>query len=252
MVLAGGTLSCNAAQYYQGYAYASGDHRLLFRESHWLYREDGIDQRLVIYSCADGKPFARKHVASDPGAANPDFDLLDSRTGYREGVRMRKMAREVYIQADAHSPERVAPLPVPMPSDAVADAGFDAFVKAHWDSLSGPGVSPLPFLVPSQLRYLNFSARRLRDEAVGNTSLRWFRLSLSSWYGFVLPHIDIGYDTATHELRQYQGISNIRGAEGHNLDVSVEFPPSELRTDVALADIKQAAAMPLTGQCLPP
>ena len=51
----------------------------------------------------------------------------------------------------------------------------------------------------------------------GGADIRWFRLSLASWYGFALPHIDVGYDVQTHELREYRGLSNIRDAAGHNL-----------------------------------
>jgi hypothetical protein len=62
--------------------------------------------------------------------------------------------------------------------------------------------------------------------------MRWFRLSLASWYGFALPHIDVAYDKQTHELREYRGLSNIRDAAGRNLSVTIRFPRSERRADV--------------------
>jgi hypothetical protein len=202
-----------------------------------------------VYTCPDGAPFVRKRVDTAPGAATPDVDLLDGRGGYREGVRTQDGRREVFAQADARSPERRAALPLPPPPNAVIDAGFDAFVREHWDVLSGAGVSPVPFLVPSQLRYLDFSAHMLSDSHADGTDLRWFRLSLAGWYGFALPHIDVGYDVQTHELREYRGLSNIRDAAGRNLSVRIRFPPSERRTDVTAADAERAAATPLTGRC---
>jgi hypothetical protein len=246
----GAVTGCPAGQYYQGYAYAAADDRLLYRETHWLYAENGVEHRLVLYSCPDGEPFVRKQVDSAPGAATPDVDLFDARVGYREGVRSLDGRREVFAQSDARSPERRAVLPSPAPPNAVIDAGFDAFVRAHWDTLSRSSVSPVLFLVPSELRYLDFSARMLRDEHADGGDVRWFRLSLASWYGFVLPHIDLAYDLQTHELRQYSGVSNIRGADGHNLRVTIRFPPSERRTGVAQTDVQRAAGMPLTGRCV--
>jgi hypothetical protein len=237
-----------AGQYYQGFAYAADDQRLLYRESHWLYSENGVEQRLVVYSCASGEPFVRKRIDTAPGAATPDVDMFDGRAGYREGVRTRDGQREVFAQADARSPERRAALP--LPPNAVIDAGFDAFVREHWDQLSGAGVSPVAFLVPSELRYLDFSARMLRDSQLDGGDIRWFRLSLASWYGFAMPHIDVAYDLQTHELREYSGLSNIRDGNGRNLSVTIRFPPSERRTDVTVAEAERAAGMPLTGRCM--
>jgi hypothetical protein len=242
--------ACPAGQYYQGYAYSASDNRLLYRETHWLYSDNGVEHRLVIYTCPDGAPFVRKRVDTAPGAATPDVDLFDGRVGYREGVRTLEGRREVFAQADARAPERRAPLPLPPPPNAVIDAGFDAFVREHWDTLSQAGLSPVPFLVPSELRYLDFSARMLRDQQADGGDMRWFRLQLSSWYGFALPHIDVAYDRQTHELREYSGLSNIRDGEGRNLRVTIRFPASERRTGVSEADVERAAAMPLTGRCM--
>jgi hypothetical protein len=241
---------CIAGQYYQGYAYAAGDEHLLYRESHWLYTENDVEHRLVVYSCPDGAAFVRKRVSSAPGRATPDVDLLDARRGYREGVRTLDGRREVFAQTDARSPERRASLPSPPPPNAVIDAGFDAFVREHWDALSGSGVAPLSFLVPSELRYLEFSARMLRDQAGPDGQLRWFRLRLASWYGFALPHIDVAYDKQTHELREYSGVSNIRDGDGRNVSVTIRFPPGERRDDVAQAEVERAAEQPLSGRCM--
>jgi len=239
---------CLAAQAYQGYAYASGEHRLLYQETHWLYSAGGSERRLVLYSCPDGEPFERKNVDTAPGAITPDIDLFDARNGYHEGVRTRDGRREVFQQVNAQAPERHAALA--SPPNAVIDAGFDAFVRAHWDALSAGGMSPVPFLVPSELGYLNFSARLLRDEDARDGQLRWFRLSLASWYGFVLPHIDIAYDKRTQQLREYKGVSNIRDRKGRNLNVLIQFPPSERRTDVSDAEVDRAMHRPLTGRCV--
>ena len=116
--------------------------------------------------------------------------------------------------------------------------------------MGATGVSPVPFLVPSELRYLDFSARRLRDQDAPDADLRWFRLQLASWYGFALPHIDVAYDKQTHELREYRGVSNIRDGDGRNVSVTIRFAPSERRGDVSAAEVERAAEQPLPGRCL--
>ena len=235
-------------QSYEGYAYAPSDDKLLYRESHWLYTTDGVGQHLILYRCANGEPFARKRVNTAPGAATPDFEMLDARSGYREGVRTRDGHREVFAQADARTAERR--VSVSIRDNTIIDAGIDAFVRTHWDSLSDTGISPLPFLVPSRLGYYDFAARKLRDAPMDGRDVRWFRMSLAGWYGFALPHLDVGYDAHTHELREYRGPSNIRGDGNRDLDVRIDFPPAERRADVALADVERAAEMPLIGRCV--
>lgn len=78
-----------AQQRTEGLAYPAKGGPLVYRENHWLYRDGGQASRLVLYRCPDGRPFARKHAVDSAGALAPDFDFLDARTGYREGVRTR-------------------------------------------------------------------------------------------------------------------------------------------------------------------
>ena len=239
-----------SAQAYEAYAYAADGGALLYRESHWIYTENGVEQFLVVYSCPNGEPFARKHVDMAPGAAIPDFDMFDARSGSHEGVRTRNGHREVFMQTDARTPERHAALS--LPENAVIDAGMDAFVRTHWNAISETGLSPVAILVASRLDSLNFSARKLRDTRIDGHDVRWVRFSLANLIGFVLPHIDFGYDASTLQLREYRGLINIRSRTNGNLDVRIDFPPKERRTDVDPSEIARAAAVPLTGRCVFP
>src|SRR5580704_6041305 len=85
------------AERYSGLAFARGAESLAYREVHWLFEEDGIHERLVLYECPDGQPFARKLVRNTASASAPDFDFEDARDGYREGVRTHGVMREAYM-----------------------------------------------------------------------------------------------------------------------------------------------------------
>jgi hypothetical protein len=201
---------------------------------------------LVLYRCPDGSPFARKHLRSVNGAQAPDFELLDARNGYEEGVRSDGAERLVFVRADARAGRRSAPLDGG--SDLVVDAGFDAFVHDQWGALKGAAAS-VEFVVPSRLEALRFQVRRVGEERIGGRLTQRFRLSLASWYGGLLPHIDVVYDDATHRLLRYEGISNVRDAKARNVSVRIEFPPQEHDSRASAADIEAAAAAPLTGTC---
>ena len=237
----------DAAEHYVGEAYARNG-TLLYRELHWLYREGNSDARLVLYVCPDGTPFARKHVLSRVNAQSPDFELDDARDGFDEGVRTQAGIQQVFVHPRADAAERSAV--VAKNGDTVIDAGFDAFVRDHWDALAAAnGKVALSFVVPSRLTALDFQVSHIGEERIGGREARRFRLGLARWYGGLLPHIDVVYDIAARRLLRYEGVSNIRDANARNLDVRIEFPFSENLLPASDAEIAAATNAALSGGC---
>ena len=230
----------------EGKAYALSDGHLMYRESHWLYDDHGNPSRLVLYRCPDGKPFARKRLHDDGHPQAPDFELHDGRSGYREGVRTVNGQRIVFVRASRGAPERSAAFrTTPMP---VIDAGFDAYIQAHWDQLGRHGSASVPFLIPSRLGTLTFSVKRLDDTVVDGRPAREYRLGLDSWIGFALPHITVAYDAQTQALLRFVGLTNIRGDSGDNVRARIVFDPGKDAT-VSGARLLAAEQAPLDGQC---
>jgi hypothetical protein len=227
LLLAPGAAAAQSIQY-EGTAYDIKGEAVLYRESHFLARAaDGSGERVVLYRCPDGAPFARKRIAYGGDAAAPAFELLDARLGYREGVRDASGRREVFVQRAPDAPEEAGPLP-----DAkglVADAGFDAFVQVNWDQLQAGETLRFPFLVPSRLDYFNFKVSKEGDESIDGVEASIYRLALGSWWAFLLPYIDVAYSKSDRALLRFTGISNVRDAEGDNLKARIEFPQSSRR-----------------------
>lgn len=225
------------------------DGHAMYLESHWTYSDHGNPSRLVLYRCPDGKPFARKTLADDGNAQAPDFELEDARSGYREGVRRAGNQRIVFVKRDANSAEHTATLKTsPMP---VIDAGFDAYIRNHWDTLGTNGSESLPFLVPSRLSALNLSVKREADTHISGREARQYRLGLDSFISFALPHLSVAYDARTRELLSFSGFVNIRSSTGKNVTANVEFDPATSR-DASSAERVAAASAPLNGRCAIP
>jgi hypothetical protein len=237
VVLAGACAPAWAAQSYEGIAYAPGGSRVLYRETHWVAGH----RHLVLYRCPDGRAFARKRLDYAAHATAPDYEVLDARDGYRTGVQTTASGREAFLQERSGARMRRASLP----ARTVVDAGFDGFIRAAWNRLAGKAGLDVPFLVPSRLQAMRFQLqpRPLRDAGV-----RVFRLSLASWIGGVLPHIDVTYDAATRTLLRFQGMSDVRDGRGRNLVVDIRFAPDRRRA-VPEAALDAAAAVPLDGTC---
>lgn len=232
---------------FSGSAYATGSDLLLYRETHYLFSGDHGGERVVLYQCPDGRAFARKRSRDDGNAQAPDFDLIDARVGYREGVRRNADQREVYVQRTAAQPEQADPLRLPV--DGVIDTGFDVFAQAHWDALVRGDTVRFDFLVPSRRTFYAFKVSKV-DLPVAPPGSITFRMASSSWLAFLLPHIDISYDLTTRRLVRYEGLSNVRDVKtGKNYRVHYEYPKIAVAHDVAPAQIQAALTMPLASSC---
>jgi hypothetical protein len=238
----------HAAERYEGMAYARGTERLAYRETDWLFVREGVRHRLTLYRCADGTPFARKEVADDPSAIAPNFEFIDGRDGYREGVRTQGGSREIFVQHNARAPVEVRPLPAE--PAGVIDAGFDAFIRAHWHELADGRSRRIPFLIPDRFGYLNFRIEGTSSDIYEGRPARELKMTLAAWYGFALSSIELVYDASGQRLEQYRGIGTVRDAAGRHQDVRIEFPASAHRDAVPEGEIDRAAAESLGNACI--
>lgn len=227
-----------ALQHYEGQAYRLKGGQLLYRESHWLQANG---ERLVLYRCATGEPFARKYVSD--GSPAPDFELVDARDGYREGVRTRDGQREIFTQARTGASERRKSLP--SRSQQIIDAGFDAYIRQQWNALTPANPRQVAFVLPSRLDTLAF---KLEPRAPRDPAERSFRLSLDAWYGAAIPGITVTYAQPSRHLLRFEGIGNIRDDKGDYPSVRIEFPPGQRRTATP-GELDAARRQPLVNGC---
>ncbi|WP_254771797.1 hypothetical protein [Pseudoxanthomonas sp. CF385] len=226
-------------------AYARQGDALLYRESHWRYRQDGLAHRLVLYRCPDGRAFARKTVVARTSAQAPDFDFEDARDGYREGARSGAGGRTVYVRASANATpkQRI----VALPAGGVVDAGFDESVRLHWTALRAGRDVTQPFLLPSRMAFVPV---RLRPGA----AVRWegiparrLTMKLDRWYGFIAPTMELTYADADQRLLEFAGIATIRDETGKHQDVRIVFPDPATPADTDA--LRQARATALVRSC---
>jgi hypothetical protein len=142
-------------------------------------------------------------------------------------------------------PERSAP--VREIQRLVIDAGFDEFIRANWSSLMSGKPLDLNFLVPSRLEAMHFQALRVRSDDLDGVPVEVFRLQLAGVLGWVLPAIDVSYESQTHVLIRYEGLSDLRDAVGDNFQTMITFRPGD-RTPAKESEWTSARQAPL-GPC---
>ena len=226
-----------ATERFVGDAYAPDNGQLLYREVHTV----GPQRQVVQYQCPDGKAFARKVLEGGGKVIGPDFSFFDARTGDAEGVRSVGGNRSVYAKRGAA--QEVAK-PLPEKKDGVIDAGFDVYVRTHWDAV-GKRNDGIPFLLPGRFAYYNV---RLVD---GQTDggVRRMTMKLDAWYAFAAPTVVLSYSLADRTLRRFEGMGSIRGENGKLRLVRIEFPPDKREGNVADAAVEEALTAKLDGRC---
>lgn len=217
--------------------------RLLYRETHWT-TTGPKPERWVVYQCADGQAFARKRVIAAATPAAPDFALEDARDGYREGVRGVAGARSVFVRAPG-KPESSRALRVP--DDGVIDAGFDAAVRKHWQTLASGEPLRLQFLLPSRQRFFPVRVQRVASITWNGVPAERLRMRLDAWFGFAVPEVTLVYARDSRRLLEFAGTGNVRDKGGDYPQVRIVFDKAS--KPATAQDIAAARALPLTGRC---
>jgi hypothetical protein len=241
----GAASPARAADHQLGIATAVDSGRLLYHEHHWRYVEGGTARRLVLYRCPDGTPFARKRLDEGAGASTPEFDFTDGRDGATEAVARAGGGRRVHVREGTRD-DRVD---VAERGDGVIDAGFDAFVRAHWTQLADGRSLVVPFLIPARAAWWDFRVRHVRDGSDAGVRVRRIRIALAAWYAFAAPSIDLTYGLDDRRLRRFVGPGYVRDRQGAHPRVRIDFPAAPAAEGADAAAIAAALRAPLTGRC---
>ena len=239
------------AETYIGIARSLDGRSELYRERHLLRRDAaGIGTRVVLYSCGEGVPYARKIVRYRDRQGAPDFSMEDARSGNREGAVREGEGLRVYSQAGAQAGERAALLDQLV--NLVIDAGFDDFVRLNWDQIQQSQPVRLRFLVPSRQQIMAFTIKRQSASNFEGQPATVIRLRLGAWYGFLLPHIEVTYIDASRRLARFEGLTNKRAdGGGKNIEARIDFP-ADLRQPLASGALEAAQTLTLAASCDPP
>lgn len=243
-LIAMSAMTCGPAwslERYIGRAITSGG-KVAYTETHWRYQRGGKPARLVLYRCPEGGAFARKEVVAVDYPWSPNFELIDGRDGYREGVRGDGTTRQAFWES---SPGSVRSRTVQVSDSSIIDAGFDDWIRSNWTALMASKV-PAQFLVPSKGRFLSV---RVQRQPSGDSGTVKFRLGWDSWLGGMAPSVRLTYGESGRRLRVFEGIGTIRTADGDPWPVRIEFPPALLTSDASAAEVEAARGVPLNGRC---
>lgn len=224
---------------------STADGRIAYREVHWQRGPGDGGERWVQYLCPDGRPFARKTMPATMLPQARGYQLDDRRSGQVASVAVAGSTVRVRWKEDGDSRAREGRMP--LPSDAVIDAGFDAAVRTHWQALMRGERVRLPFLVPSRQRFYPVEVRRTGEVRWQGQPAHAMEVKLDTWYGGVAPRLALTYAQADRRLLEFRGTSNLRDARGDYPQVTVRFAaPAAARLP---REWQRVMAQPLVERC---
>jgi hypothetical protein len=222
---------------YSGTAYSLDDNQVLYREDHTLTMKDGQPiERTTLYYDADNQLFAEKNNryrsqfnnpdsnnTDSDSPATPDFMLTDDRYGYSESMEQDGKRWRVEYKEPKESGNKILSKPDYTP---VIDAGFDEFVRAHWNDLMEGDTVNFSFAVPSRLEWIDF---RLIPLAQKDGTLTVEMRLKSRWIAWLLDPVFLNYDLKSKRLLTYRGLTNIRTIDGDGIkaEIRYEYPPKD-------------------------
>jgi hypothetical protein len=223
---------------FQGLAYDRKSGDFLYTEEHeqsW----DGarLVSARVTYRAPDGQVMATKTLDFANGVEKPSFRMDDVRDGYVEGVTVGASEIALFQRDNARSELERSTMATP--ARLVVDAGFNYYLRSHWEALARGETLEFDFAAPTRLDTFRFQARRTGEKLVGARPAMVVAVELATpLVRWLLDPITLAYDTETRELLEWEGISNIDDDQDKPFDARIVFP----RGEGSVPDTRAAAA----------
>lgn len=207
---------------YKGVA-KDGD-RTAYIEKHTVTYSDAGEllQGVTEYVSDSGKPLAELKSDFTTSLTVPTHETRDFRSGDVQGVR-REGSKVVLYYKDKDQPEKSRIL-ASDDSDGrilIGCQGVNYYLLGKLNSLEPEIVFPLRFLIPGKLDYYDFD---MKPVGTPTGSLIDFEIKVKNWIlKLFAPTLYVQYDRNKRRIVKYDGISNIRGDDGKDQKVKIEY-----------------------------
>ncbi len=209
----------------KGNAYEASSKQKLYTELHYRASPEATVSARVEYVDQSQELIVAKTLEYSDSLATPAIEQIDYRNATKIFTRNTNAGVEVGYQRQG---EPLRSSEIQRSERLVIDAGFDAYVREHWEALQAGRTVRGEFLVPARLDTVNIGISKTDlddcepsiEEALCLTVRPAGFLRVLTW--FVDPLI-LAYDEQTQRLIQYKGISNLLDDEGNTQDVLITY-----------------------------
>lgn len=195
--------------------------KTVYREYHDITPQ----QHTVHYVDPSEKLIASKEIHYSHGFNTPEYLLDDKRFGKRTGSKWQDDHFIVFRQEQSGDPHEKTVKPA---DNLVIDAGFDYFIRSHWNELIDGKTLPFSFAIadPPTVLEMKITEVSAAETAISQHSdlYRYFLVhSRNRLIGWAIPDINLAYNRDNHLLQVYQGPSNITDQNDTRQTVTIRY-----------------------------
>jgi len=216
------TLLAQETIYYIGRAYdLEQPDQLLYEEHHQLVLENNHPlNRHVKYYSAQGELIAQKFNDYSSGLTTPSFNLVDLRDQYSEAATLTENGWQLSQRKNGtEKMDVIEASRYPL----IVDAGFDEFVREHWQTLMAGNTMSFSFAAPARQDTVAFRLKPVEQSEQQLTVEMRLKSRMLSW---LMAPIVLTYDLNDQKLLSYRGVTNIRDQQGqaHTALILYHYP----------------------------
>lgn len=215
-----------------GQAYSLDSPVLLYHELH--YFSDDRRQHRVEYYSANGNLLAEKDIDYSKSPLTPAFSQKNFNTGETISVNWQNSLLSI-SHRDGLDKQPVTSVIQPR-YPLVIDAGFDHFIREHWQQLTQGESSQFHFPVAARqglikLRVSLVNCQDLPESyycfriEANNVLLRWLLEPIELTYR-LLPTYNQSYTQANQQairLERFRGLANLNDSNGRGMSVDIRY-----------------------------
>ena len=208
-----------------GDAASAENGELLYREIH--YRSDAsasLSER-VEYVNPSGELLVEKNLSGARSSITPEVEQNDLRNGTRFSIRDSGDSMDALYRRGGQGFESSR---IDKEERLVVDAGFDPYVRAHWQALRNGETIRAEFFVPARLDTVKISIRETDAEqcAAIDSSVLCLVVrpaGILRLVGWLVEPLYLAYEQGSQRLLMYRGISNLLDEYGESQNVVIRY-----------------------------
>ncbi len=198
---------------------------LLYQEKHYRSDASALLSDRVEYVAPTGEVLVEKSLNGARSFITPEVEQNDLRSGTRFSVSDNGNSLDVRYQRGGQNSESKR---IEKEERLVVDAGFDPYVRAHWEALSAGETIRAEFFVPARLDTVKISIRKTDDEQCAAITSSTLCLvvrpaGILRLVGWLVEPLYLAYEQGSQRLMMYRGISNLLDENGDSQNVLIRY-----------------------------
>ena len=196
--------------------------KLLYSEEHSVeYSGQFVQKVKTTYKNPAGKEIAVLTSTFKGNNRLPDTLFTDKRNGYSEET---KLEGNKYIISTKMSGGRTKTKKLSVKDNLVCGQGYHNYIIKNMDSFKKGEARTIKFVLPSMRDYFSFDLTFLGSLDSSKSDEVTFRLDITN---FILKmfadKIQVTYSKKNKTLLRYQGLTNLKSAEGDQYDALLNY-----------------------------